>query len=252
MKPISPYYIFIGIMIRVNTMKRLLSFFCIVVLALGLLTTPARATGVYDLPPLSAGDPTWVVDQADTISRANESKVSSDLKKLADQTGNEVRMVVVRRLDFGQTMDQLADELFNKWYPTPEAKANQTLLVIDTLTNATAIRTGENAQKLLNNAIAESVVSETVAVPLKDGAKYNQALLDASRRISAVLSGQPDPGPPDVQEINIESTFTSAEETNDTSASIWVIVFLFFATLIPMVTYFWYVGFPWGGGEEEE
>ncbi|GFE67420.1 photosystem II repair protein Psb32 [Chroococcus sp. FPU101] len=233
-------------------MKRLLSFFCIVVLALGMLVPPSLATGIYDLPPLSAGDSTWVVDQADTISRANEAKVSSDLKKLASSTGNEVRMVVIRRLDFGQTINQFADELFNKWYPTPEAKEHQTLLVIDTLTNATAIRTGEKAQKLLNDDIADSVVSETVAVPLKEGAKYNQAVLDASRRVSAVLSGQPDPGPPDAQEINIESTFTSAEETNDTSASIWVIVFLFFATLIPMVTYFWYVGFPWGGGEEEE
>lgn len=238
-------------MIRVNTMKLLLSFFCIVVLVLGMLVPPSLATGVYDLPPLSVGDSTWVVDQADTISRANEAKVSGDLKKLASSTGNEVRMVVIRRLDFGQTINQFADELFNKWYPTPEAKANQTLLVIDTLTNATAIRTGETTQKLLNDDIADSVAAFTVAAPLKNSA-YNQAVLDASRRISAVLSGQPDPGPPEAQEINIESTFTSAEETNDTSASIWVIVFLFFATLIPMVTYFWYVGFPWGGGEEEE
>ncbi|PSF38037.1 beta-propeller domain-containing protein, methanol dehydrogenase [Aphanothece hegewaldii CCALA 016] len=233
-------------------MKRLLSFFCTVLLAWGLLMIPAHATGVYDLPPLSSGDPTWVIDNADTISRANEAKVSGDLKKLADRTGNEVRMVVIRRLDFGQTMNQFADDLFNKWYPTPEEKENQTLLIIDTLTNATAIRTGKGVQNLLTDDIADSVVSETVAVPLKNGAKYNQALLDASRRVSAVLSGEPDPGPPDVQEINIDSTFTSAEDTNDTSASIWVIVFLFFATLIPMVTYFWYAGFPWGGGGEEE
>lgn len=234
-------------------MKRLLSVFFAIILALGLLITPSFATGIYDLPPLSAGEPTWVIDQADTISRANEAKVSGDLKKLADQTGDEVRIVVIRRLDFGQTMSQFADELFNKWYPTPEAQENQTLLVIDTLTNATAIRTGKGVKNLLTDDIAESVVSETIAVPLKNGAKYNQAVLDGSRRVSAVLLGQPDPGPPDVQEINIESTFTSAEDTDDTSSSIWVIVLLALATLIPMVTYFWYAGFPGGGsgGEEE-
>lgn len=239
-------------MMRVNTMKHLLSVFFALVLALGLQITPSFATGIYDLPPLSAGEPTWVIDQADTISRANEAKVSGDLKKLADQTGKEVRIVVIRRLDFGQTMNQFADELFNKWYPTPEEQENQTLLAIDTLTNATAIRTGKEVKNLLTDDIAESVVSETIAVPLKNGAKYNQAVLDGSRRVSAVLLGEPDPGPPEVQGINIESTFTSAEETDDTSASIWVIVFLFFATLIPMVTYFWYAGFPWGGGGEEE
>jgi uncharacterized protein len=231
-------------------MKRLLNFFCAVVFAWGLLLAPAAATGVYDLPILSAGDPTWVVDQADAISRANEAKIGGDLKRLAAATGNEVRMVVIRRLNFGQTMEQFADELFDKWYPTAAGQDNQTLLIVDTLTNATAIRTGKAVQRWLTDEIADSVVSETVAVPLKDGAKYNQALLDAGRRLSAVLSGEPDPGPPDVQGINIESTFTSAEDTNDVSSSIWVIVLLALATIIPMATYFWYVGFPGGGGED--
>ncbi|MFN9317428.1 MAG: YgcG family protein, partial [Microcystis sp.] len=42
---------------------------------------------------------------------------------------------------------------------------------------------------------------------------------------------------------NIESTFTTAEETDDKNATIWVIVLLVLATVIPMVTYFWYAGF---------
>jgi uncharacterized protein len=60
----------------------------------------------------------------------------------------------------------------------------------------------------------------------------------------AVLSGLEDPGPPEVKELNIEGTFTTAEETDDRSATIWTIVLLVLATVIPMVTYFWYVGFP--------
>ena len=97
---------------------------------------------------------------------------------------------------------------------------------------------------MLTDDIATSVVKETVAVPLRNGAKYNQAFLAASDRLVAVLSGQPDPGPPNVQEINIESTFTSAEDTNDTNATIWVVVLLVLATAIPMATYFWYMGLP--------
>ena len=60
----------------------------------------------------------------------------------------------------------------------------------------------------------------------------------------AVLSGLEDPGPPAVKELNIEGTFTTAEDTDDRSAAIWTIVLLILATVIPMVTYFWYVGFP--------
>jgi uncharacterized membrane protein YgcG len=60
--------------------------------------------------------------------------------------------------------------------------------------------------------------------------------------LSTVLAGQPDPGPPQVAEINLESTFASAEETDDRSATLWVVDLLLLATLIPMVTYFWYAG----------
>ena len=207
-------------------------------------TMPAWATGVYDLPRLAAGTDTYLIDQAEAISLANEGKLNGDLKRLAQKTGQEVRFVVIRRLDFDQTIDGFADDVFSQWYPTPEEQANQTLLVLDTLTNSTALRQGSSSQALLDEAIATSLLDETLAVPLRDGGKYNQALLAADQRLSAVLSGQADPGPPQVQEINLEGTFATAEETDDRSATVWVVVLLALATLIPMVTYFWYVGFP--------
>jgi uncharacterized protein len=116
-------------------------------------------------------------------------------------------------------------------------------LVLDTLTNRTAIQTGTEATNLLSNDISESVVKETLVEPLRN-LQYNQALFDASDRIVAVLSGLEDPGPPEIQEASIEGTFTTAEETDDRSAAIWTIVLVILATVIPMATYFWYVGFP--------
>lgn len=78
-------------------------------------------------------------------------------------------------------------------------------------------------------------------VPLRNGNKYNQALIDASDRLIAVLSGEPDPGPP-VVELNIqaEGTFAKAEETDDKNAAIIVLALLAAATIIPMATYFLY------------
>jgi uncharacterized protein len=208
------------------------------------LATPAVATGVYDLPNPNNGD-VWVVDQADEISFANQSKLGKTFKKLAQETGQELRMVAIRRLDYGETIDSFADELFTIWYPTPEAQANQTLLVLDTLTNNGAIRTGTTAKERVNAEIAESVIAETVGYDLRQGNKYNQAFLDASDRLVAVLSGEPDPGPPAItEEVQVEGTFTKAEDTKTGNATIWVIVLLLLATVIPMVTYFWYVGFP--------
>lgn len=203
----------------------------------------AFATGVYDLPVINSGEDIWVYDDADAVSRATEGKLNSTLKNLAVNTGNEVRMVVINRLDYGQTIDSLATELFQTWYPTPEESENQTLLVIDTLSNRGAIALGTEVESLITPDIAESIVKETLPFSLKD-LQYNQALLTSCDRIVAILSGKEDPGAPKVQELNIEGTFTTAEETDDRSATVWMIVLLGLATLIPMITYFWYVGFP--------
>lgn len=215
----------------------------IALLSLFLQVNPAFATGVYDIPNLSADSSPWIIDQAETLSLTTESKISSQLKKLANETGNDVHLVVVRRLDYGETIDSFTDALWQKWYPTSETQTNQTLLTIDTLTNNIAIRTGETIKEIMPDELADSVAFETARIPVSK-AKYNQAVTDISNRLSAILGGKPDPGAPKVETINIESTFTTAEETDDQNATIWVIVLLALATLIPMVTYFWYVGFP--------
>lgn len=205
------------------------------------LIAPALATGVYDLPSPNTEE-IWVVDQAKEISLATQNTLSSKFKDVAKATGQEIRMVAIRRLDYGETINSFADEVFTDWYSNEESQANQTLLVIDTLTNTTAIRRGSQAAELLTQDATESIVNETVGYNLRVGNKYNQALLDSSDRLVAILSGLEDPGPPEIEEnIQVEGTFTKAEDTDAGQAFTWVIILLVLATVIPMVTYFWYV-----------
>lgn len=222
-------------------LQRLILLLALMIVVTQMVASPASATGVYQMPNLSASDRTWVIDQAEVLSRLNEGKISSDLDNLAKQTGNEVRIVTIRRLDYGESAESFTNKLFEKWFPTPEAQANQTLLVIDTLSSGTALRTGDKAKSLLSDDIAESVVSETLIAPLRSGEKYNQAFLDASDRLVAVLSGKPDPGPPQIAQLNTQGSFKKAEETDTGNATIWVIGLLLAATIIPMATYYLYV-----------
>ena len=200
---------------------------------------PAYATGVYSMPNLEAS--TWIVDQAGVMSRLTQNELNGELAEIAATTGNEVRLATIHRLDYGETIDTFTEALFKKWYPTSEAQENQVLIVLDNVTNTTAIRTGEAVKSLLPDETANSIVQETMMVPLRDGNKYNQAFLDASDRLGLVLAGQPDPGPPIVEDtINVEGTFAKAEETDDRSATIVVVVLLALATIIPMATYYFY------------
>jgi uncharacterized protein len=125
-------------------------------------------------------------------------------------------------LDYGETIESFTNKLFDLWFPTPEASANQTVLVLDNLTNNVALRAGETVKTKLSDDVAQSVTQETVLIPLKEGNKYNQALLGASDRLAAVLSGRPDPGPPTLTDnVQVEGTFATPEETKESNATVW-------------------------------
>ena len=203
------------------------------------LTASTLASGIYDLP-VALSEDTWVADSADALSRLTESRWADTFSAIADRTNVEARVATVHRLDYGETIENFADALFERWYPTEEARSNQILLAIDSVTNTTAIRTGEGAKALLPDDIAESIAQETLLAPIRTGNKYNEGIAAANDRLAAVLSGEPDPGPPVVdRSVEVEGTFTTAEETNTFSATWIVVVLLALATIIPMATYYW-------------
>ncbi len=232
--------------IAAQVMGHFLRVLLLLVLVLGIYQPPAEAIAVYQLPAVSAGEDTWIVDEANIISRINETKISNRLSQLSEATGNEVRLVTIRHFDYGETIDTFTEKLFEQWYPTPESQSNQTLLVLDEVTKTVGIKVGLNSAEVLPADIADSVAQETVLYPLLEGDKYNQAFLEGTDRLVAVLSGEPDPGAPVFDDsFDSEGTFATAKETEENRSNnlVVVVVLLLLATVIPMATYFWYVGF---------
>jgi uncharacterized protein len=224
-------------------LHRLLLLSIVTGFAIGIFTLPAQATAVYEVPAVSAGVPTWIIDKADVLSLSTESKLKGTLEQLAKKSGKEVRFVTIHRLDYGDTIQTFTDKLFKKWFPTDTQQANQSLIVLDNVTNTIGIQTGTESQASLTPAIANSIITETMPAPLRAGNKYNQAFDDATDRLVAVLSGQPDPGPPAIVSTpELGRTYLKAEETeaNRTNFTIVVIGLLIAATVIPMATWWWY------------
>jgi len=89
---------------------------------------PAIATGVYQMPTLFGRRSHLVIDQADVLSRSMKVRLAAP-GELGKANG-EVRIVTIRRLDYGETTESFTHKLFEKWFH-PDAQANQTLLVID-------------------------------------------------------------------------------------------------------------------------
>lgn len=223
-------------------LRQLLCSLAIALISCQILAAPAGATGLYSMPQSASSN--WIVDEAAQVSRLNEGKIDDALSALAQQTGDEVRFVTIHRLDYGETSQSFADQLMARWFPTPAAQANQTIIVLDDVTNNIGISVGSATAEKLTDDIAQSVISETMKVPLLKGNQYNQAFLDATDRLVAVISGELDPGPPAYDDtVDTERNFATAEETEATrgSSTIVVVVLLIAATVIPMATYYWYV-----------
>jgi uncharacterized protein len=204
---------------------------------------PATATALYEIPTVSPGVPTWLIDKAGVLSVATKTKVSGTLEKLAKSTGKEVRFITIHRFDYGDNAQTFTNKIFQKWFPTPAEQANQALVLLDDLTNTTGIITGSAVKEVLSDNIAQSIASETMLAPLRNGNKYNQSFGDAIDRLSAVLTGAPDPGPPVIKEAEVAgSNYLTAEETeaNRGNFTLIVIVLLIAATVIPMATWWWY------------
>jgi len=224
--------------------RQLVCTAAIALFSLQLLSAPALATSLYSMPQTLSSD-TWFIDEAAQVSRLNEGKIVSALKQAAEETGNEVRFVTIHRLDYGETPQSFAEQLMERWFPTPEAQSNQTIIVLDDVTNNIGVAVGEGAATVLTDELMESVVGETMKVPLLKGNQYNQSFLTATERLVAVLSGEPDPGPPEAYDdtVDTERNYATAEETEATrgSSTTLVIVLLIAATVIPMATYYWYL-----------
>lgn len=231
------------IVIKLNSYQQLLLLLFIPCLMFVMTAFPVHAaTSPRDLPNISEEESVYVVDQAEVISRSNEGKLNKILQDIAENTNADIKLAVIRRLNYGETVDSFADELFSQWYPTAADKQDQVLLVFDTITNNATIRVSESLKDRLPEEIATSVVEDTIGVPIREDNKYNRAFLDASDRLGMVLAGKPDPGPPEVQDdIRVEGTFTKAEDTDTQNSTIWVVGLLIVATVIPMATYFAYV-----------
>jgi len=211
----------------------ILRSFSLLVLLLA-LALPAYAVGVEDYPLLPSTEK--VSDGADVLSRAAIAELQRRLEVFGDARV-DARVITLRRLDYDLTLQELADQLLERW----QSKDNEQLLVlIETGTNNVSIQASSEVRSLLPEELLISTAETTMAYPLRDGGRYRQALIDGIDRLGVVLAGGDDPGPPVVVEpALIASNIPSVEETANSNAFSWVVVLLVVGTLVPMAT--WWV-----------
>ena len=196
----------------------------------------ALATGVQDFPaqlPSSA-----VIDTADLLSRAASNDLEKRLQSL-NEDHVDARLLTLRRLDYGLSLESLGQQLIERWGAT-DPDSNLLLLLIESQNNSAAVVASAELLNQLPDSLLSSTAISTMGLPLREGARYRQAGLDALDRLDTVLQGGEDPGPPQLLErLPIETNIPTKEETASSNALLWVVVLLVVGTLVPMIT--WWV-----------
>lgn len=179
-----------------------------------------------------------LVDPAGVFSRAAAGDVANALDALASDHV-DARLITVERLDYGLTLNQLGQQLLQSWQDQAVDR-NLLLLLIDSQTNSAAVVASPDLNGSLDPELLRSTARTTMALPLRDGARYRQASLDAIDRLRTVLEEGDDPGEPVTAEVvRPGSNIPTKEETQSSNAFTWVVVLLVVGTIVPMLT--WWV-----------
>ena len=180
-----------------------------------------------------------LIDPAELFSRATAVELERRLKELqADHI--EARLVTVQRLDYGLDLEALGQQLLDRWATASSDDSAQLILLIDSQTNMAAVVASDTLLDQLPESLLRNTADRTMAIPMRLGSRYRQASLDALDRITAVLAGGEDPGPPLEQVIvPVETNIPTKEETASSNGFTWIIALLAVGTVVPMLT--WWV-----------
>ncbi len=179
-----------------------------------------------------------LIDPAGVFSRAAAADVGKALDELsADHV--DARLLTVERLDYGVSLQQLGQQLLERW--TPQASdGNLLLFLIDAQTNAAALIASPTLAAELDPDLLRSTARTTMAMPLRDGGRYRQASLEGIARLRTVLEQGEDPGEPITADVERPvSNVPTREETASSNAFTWVVGLLVVGSAVPMLT--WWV-----------
>ncbi len=196
----------------------------------------ALALSAADFP--SSAPPELVLDSAGVLSRAASSELVRQLESFQAERV-EARLLTLNQLDYGLALPELGGQLVDRWRDPASGRA-QLLFLIDSQTNSAAVVSSQDLQGRLSPSLLRRTARSTMALPIRDGARYRQASLDGITRLLTVLEGGEDPGDPVVAAVvTAPSNVPSREDTAASNAFTWVVVLLVLGTIVPMLT--WWV-----------
>ncbi len=201
----------------------ILIFFPAIILA---FTVPARPTG-------------FVQDYANLLTADQVSVLESKLENFERQTTDEIAVVTIPSLD-GDTIENVAQDIFTKWGIGKKDKNNGVLLLISLAEHKTRIQTGYGVEGDLTDVGTAFIQDQAIRPAFREG-DYYSGIATAVGDMVEILGGNNTIVPQD---------YSPQDNTQDNGSGLnWQ-----FIILIIFITFQWFVTILarskswWGGG----
>ncbi|MEK7652461.1 MAG: TPM domain-containing protein [Patescibacteria group bacterium] len=130
----------------------------------------------------------FVSDYAEMLKPEEKISLENKLSEFEKQTTNEIGVVTIKSLD-GNTIENIAQEIFTKWRIGKKDKNNGVLLLISLGDRQTRIHTGYGVEPFLTD-IGTSYIQSDIITPAFKQENYFDGINGAVNKMISALGGQ--------------------------------------------------------------
>ncbi|WP_445620552.1 TPM domain-containing protein [Kushneria sp. Sum13] len=184
-----------------------------------LLLCTAVAQAAPDFPELTGR----VVDNAQLLDTAAETKLSQTLAAHEEATGEQVVVVTLPDLG-GETIEQYGYQLGRAWGIGQEGEDNGALLIVALDERKVRIEVGYGLEGRLTDAQSSAIINQVITPAFRDG-DYARGIVAGSQAMIQVLGGDP-----------LAQTQTRQQPEHESrelgGAGIWLTILMFIVLMI--------------------
>ncbi|MFA6586274.1 MAG: TPM domain-containing protein [Candidatus Paceibacterota bacterium] len=138
----------------------------------------------FDIPSKPG---TYVNDYADILSKEEKISLENKISNFETKTSNEIAVVIISSLD-GDTIENVAQNIFTKWGIGKKDKNNGVLILVAMAERKTRIHTGYGVEGSLTD-IATSYIQSEIMTPAFRENNYFSGIDGALDKIIEALNG---------------------------------------------------------------
>ncbi len=143
-----------------------------------------RVSSAFDIPNKPQS---FVNDYTNTLSAEDKNSLENKISNFEKQTSDEIAVVIVPSLD-GDTVENVAQNIFTKWSIGKKDKNNGVLLLVAMAEHKTRIHTGYGVEGDLTD-LATSYIQSEIITPAFQAGDYYSGINGAVDKIIETLNG---------------------------------------------------------------